>query len=62
MEKWITGFSTGLILGAYLIDFLKERFQIKELEKELEDVRKEASKMEIELKEKTKELNELKRA
>ena len=47
-------FTIGLTLGIYLIDWIKNR-EIKKLEKELEDVRIEASKIE-------RELNELKRA
>ena len=47
-------FTGGVTLGAYLIDWLKNR-EIKKLEKELEDVRREAHKIEV-------ELDELKRA
>lgn len=47
-------FTIGLTLGAHLVDWFKNR-EIKKLEKELDNVRREAHKMEL-------ELNELKRA
>jgi hypothetical protein len=51
MEIWITGFCTGLIAGAYFINYLKDYLEIDEIEKENRNLTKECNKLYEELEE-----------